>query len=98
MVLDPTVRGYLEQSIDNAIKAVPASVKSLFDPKVRAEAHIQNQNDFVLGAAIGMVYQIGIFAILAIHSRSPSQEEISEVGLIIYRHLPELREAIFKAG
>jgi hypothetical protein len=45
-----------------------------------------------------MVYQTGIFAILAINRRLPSEEEMLEIGDIIYRHMPELRDAIFKAG
>ena len=98
MVLDPTVRGYLEQSIDNATKSVPDSVKSLFDPKTRAEEQIENQNDFVMGAALGMIYQTSIFAIFAINMRLPNQEEMSEIQSIIYRNIPRIRNAMFNAG
>jgi hypothetical protein len=98
MVLSATVRGYLDQSIDSAIKSVPDAAKALFDPKVKAEAHIENENDFVLGAAIGMVIQTGMFAVFAIDRRLPTQEEISEIQNIVYRHVPELRNAMFNAG
>jgi hypothetical protein len=47
MGLHPTVRGFLEHSIDNTIKAVPNSVLVILNPSLKADLQIENEKDFV---------------------------------------------------
>ena len=94
MGLDPTVKDFLEHSIDNTIKAVPNSVRVLLNPSLKADLQIQNEKDFVLGAALGIVLQTGLLSFLATYMRVPNQEEFSEIKNIVYRSTPEIRKAV----
>lgn len=94
MGLDPSVRGFLEHSIDNTIKAVPNSVRVLLNPSLMTDLQIQNEKDFILGAALGIVLQTGLLSFLATYVRIPDQEEFSEIKNIVYRRTPEIRKAV----
>lgn len=98
MVLDNETRGMLESAIDNAVREAEIYMKIFFDPKKKDELQIQNENDFVLGAALGSVIQMGKLAFMAVNARPANQEELIEMGGIIYRNIPRIREAMFKAG
>lgn len=90
--MDPTVRGFLELLMDGIIARLPEIVKPLFDPKRKAELHIQNTDDFyVWSGTFFMAFTLS-------YGRYPNNQEISELGSIIFRRMAEIREAIFKAG
>jgi hypothetical protein len=88
----PTVRGFLKHSIYNTIKVVPNSVRVLLNPSLKADLQIENEEDFVLGEALGIVLQAGLLSFLTTYMRVPNQEEFSEIKNIIYRCTPEIRK------
>jgi hypothetical protein len=55
MVLDPTVRDVIKQTIDDAIKVMPRRIKFVFDSWKNEEMNIRNPNELVLGAVLGCV-------------------------------------------
>jgi hypothetical protein len=100
MVLDDSDRGMLESNIDKAIKEIPGWVRTIFNPDVKSGMHIQNEFDFVYG----MTYQ-GImrdffhdYADKYQYQRVVTKEEMQEVFQIIYRRIPEIRNAIQTSG
>jgi hypothetical protein len=94
MGLDPTVRGFLEHSIDNTIKAVHNSVRVLLNPSLKADLQIENEKDFVLGAALEIVLQTGLLSFLATYMRVPNQEEFSEIKKVVYKRTPEILKGV----
>jgi hypothetical protein len=94
MVLDTETRSQIEKAINNAIIDIQTNVEILFDPKIMAELQIKELKDFLLGTAIASVYQEGKFAFIARHGEGPNQEEMSEIGGIIYKNISAIREAI----
>jgi hypothetical protein len=54
MELDTETRGLLEKIIDTVVKNAGETVKLFFNPEVKNDLHIQNENDFVLGHALGV--------------------------------------------
>jgi hypothetical protein len=57
MPLDQTARGVLEQIIDGIIRNIPDFVKILYNPSQKAQLHIENERDFLLGISLGYLYQ-----------------------------------------
>jgi hypothetical protein len=98
MVLDERTRGRLEQIIDNFIQGTPNIVKSLFDPQERARWQIQNQNDFSMGLALGIIFGGFWCDYITTYHKNPTQEEQKEVKSIIFRRMSEVRNAIFDVG
>jgi hypothetical protein len=88
------VRGFLEHSIDNTIKAVPNSVMVHLNPSLKADLQIENEKDFVLGAALGIVLQTGLLSFLATYMRVPNQEEFSEIKKVVYKRTPEILKGV----
>jgi hypothetical protein len=41
--------------LDGIVRGIPSFAKLLFDPQVKERMHVQNQNDFSLGFALGMI-------------------------------------------
>jgi hypothetical protein len=67
MPLDQTARGVLEQIIDGIIRNIPDFVKILYNPSQKAQLHIENERDFLLGISLG--YYITHFrATLSLHT------------------------------
>jgi hypothetical protein len=98
MVLDNETRGMLERVIDNAVREAEIYMKIFFDPKKKSELQIKEPNDFVLGATLGNAIQMGKLAFMTVNGRAANQEELIEIGDIIHRNIPRIRESMFKAG
>ncbi len=98
MSLDQRTRGSLEQIIDRVIEGLPRFVKILFDPEWKAQLHLENEKDFAFGVAIGMIQQTFLVTFVSSHSRIPNDQEDLEVTKVIFSRMPQIREAIFKAG
>jgi hypothetical protein len=98
MDLDTETRGLLDKIIDNVVKTAGETVKVFFNPEPKKDLHIQNENDFAYGFALGMIQQTFLTGFLVMHMRIPNEGEKSEIGQVIFRRLAEVRDAIFKAG
>jgi hypothetical protein len=96
--LDQTTRRSLEQIIDRVIEGLPAFVRILFNPERKAQLHIEKESDFSLGVAIGLIQQTFLISFLSTRYRLPNEQENSEIANVIFNRLPQIREAIFKAG
>ena len=96
MALDATTRLFLEQTIDTVVQNVHNLVKVFFNPDVRAQLHIQNQDDFVLGTGLGIIQQTFFAYFVSEHGRYPNEQEHSETVDIILRRAADIRNAIFK--
>ena len=98
MTIDATMRGLLEQYIDSIVIAIPNIVQAFFDPSKKAQMQIQNEKDFALGVALGNIQNAFLTSFVSIHARYPTLDELSEISNIIFKRMPELRNAIFSAG
>ncbi|MFZ0512667.1 MAG: hypothetical protein WAM14_13755 [Candidatus Nitrosopolaris sp.] len=98
MTLNAQTRGMLEQIIDNVKKDIHKMAKLFLNPNSKAQLHIEKENDFVLGLAVGIIQQTFIMSFFSMYGRLSNEDENSEVGDIVFRRLAEVRDEIFKAG
>jgi hypothetical protein len=70
MPLDQTARGVLEQIIDGIIRNIPDFVKILYNPSQKAQLHIENERDFLLG--ISRIFISSILELLCSYIRKSS--------------------------
>jgi hypothetical protein len=54
-MLDFKVRGALEQVIDQFVSSFPTAVSSLREGTRKTDLHLENENDYALGYAHGMI-------------------------------------------
>jgi hypothetical protein len=90
-MLDAVTRGLLDKTIDEAKGAVPVALMTVTE--TTKEMHIQNVEDYVLGAANGFIIGkfFGVFCML--YQRYPDQQEMKEMREVINKRSAELREA-----
>ena len=98
MAIDATMRGVLEQYIDSIVIAIPNIIRVFFDPSKKARLQIQNENDFVLGVALGNIQNAFLTTFVSTQARYPSPEELTQISNVIFKRIPEIRDAIFSAG
>jgi len=98
MELDAEVRGLIKKIIDNLLLYADKIIKLYFNPESKKKLHIQNESDFVLGFASGIMYAWYLSSFHYMHARFPNEHEQSEVASVTNRRLVEVRESIFKAG
>jgi len=98
MELHGETRGLIEKIIDNVLLYADKIIKLYFNPEVKKELHIQNESDFVLGFASGIMHAWCLSSFLSIHARFPNEHEQSEVAALINRRIAEVRKSIFKTG
>ncbi len=98
MPLSTILRGSLEEIIDNEVKFVPDLVTQWRNSEAKTQYQITNIEDFVYGYTLSSIQ--GQFAnlIMTVERRLPTDEEIDESKFIVFKRLPELRNAIFNAG
>ena len=92
------MRGVLEQYIDSIVIAIPNIIRVFFDPSKKARLQIQNENDFVLGVALGNIQNAFLTTFVSTQARYPTQEELTEISNVIFKRIPEIRDAIFSTG
>jgi hypothetical protein len=97
-MLDIKVRGALEQVIDQFVSSFPKTVSSLREGIRKADLHIENENDYALGYAHGMITASFHATLLMLTNRLPNAEEKTEADTIIYNRTDELRNSISKSG
>ena len=92
------MRGVLEQYIDSIVIAIPNIIRVFFDPSKKARLQIQNENDFVLGVALGNIQNAFLTTFVSTQARYQTQEELTEISNVIFKRIPEIRDAIFSTG
>jgi hypothetical protein len=96
MAIDAIMRGLLEQYIDSIVIAIPNIVKVFFDPSKKAQLQIQNENDFALGIALGNIQNAFLTTFVSTQATYPNAEELTDISNVIFKRIPELRDAIVK--
>jgi hypothetical protein len=89
------MREALDQLIDRTTISFHTIMSSIRIGK--ADFHIQNEPDYALGLAHGMILTGFISDFKTHYKREPNQEEMVEVGKILFDRTEELREAILKS-
>lgn len=98
MPLNPTFKGFMEQMIDNSLPGLTHLAKTLLNPVTKASLRINNERDFTLGVALGIIQQTLLIGFYNTYQRAINDQELSEISSIISKRLPHIREAIFNAG
>ena len=96
--IDATMRGVLEQYIDSIVIAIPNIVRVFFDASKKAQLQIQNEKDFALGVGLGNIQNAFLTTFVSTQARYSSPEELTQIGNVIFKRIPEIRDAIFSAG
>jgi hypothetical protein len=94
-MLDDKMREVIDQLIDRTTISFPALMSSIIVEK--AEFHIQNESDYVIGLAHGMILTGFLSDFKTHNNREPNQEEMIEASKILFDRTTELREAIFRS-
>jgi hypothetical protein len=93
-MLDDKMRGALDQLIGRTTMSFHTVMSSIRTDK--ADFHIQNELDYALGLAHGMILT-GFMSEFKDHNkREPIQEEMTEVSKVLFDRTDKLREAILK--
>jgi hypothetical protein len=98
MVLDVTMRGRLEETIDKAINMIPSFIDTFHKPEVKSKLHITNEEDFILGWSYGYIIDNFSNDFVSTKSRLANTEELKEAYDILFKRTAEIREVIFKGG
>lgn len=94
-MLDENMRGTLDQLINRTIISFHTVMSSLRIDK--ADFHIQNEPDYALGLAHGMILT-GFMSEFKDHNkREPNQEEMIEMSKVLSDRTEELREVILRS-
>ncbi|HEU4446233.1 MAG TPA: hypothetical protein VFR94_16295 [Nitrososphaeraceae archaeon] len=94
-MLDDKVREAIDHLIDRTTLSFHTVISSIRIDK--ADFHIQNESDYVLGLVHGMILTGFMSDFKDQNKREPNQEEMTEVSKVLYARTDELREAILKS-
>ncbi|HZB74160.1 MAG TPA: hypothetical protein VE378_05395 [Nitrososphaeraceae archaeon] len=94
-MLDDKMRGVLDHLIDRTTISFHTLMSSIRIDK--ADFHIQNESDYAMGLAHGMILTGFISDFKTHYNREPNQEEMIEVSKVLLNRTRELREAISKS-
>jgi len=83
--------------IDNSLPGLTRLAKTLLDPKRKASLRINNERDFTLGVALGIIQQTLLIGFFNTYQRAINDQELSEISSVISNRLPHIHEAIFNA-
>ena len=89
------MRGVLDHLIDRTTISFHTLMSSIRIDK--ADFHIQNESDYAMGLAHGMILTGFISDFKTHYNREPNQEEMIEVSKVLLNRTRELREAISKS-
>jgi hypothetical protein len=98
MSLSTSLRGALEEIIDDNVRNLPGLIEMWRNPAARQEYHISNVEDFIYGYTIATIHSQFIAIVQAVERRFPNENEISDSKEIVFRRLDEVRQAIFQKG
>jgi hypothetical protein len=93
-MLDESMRKVLNQLIGRATVSFHIMSSLRTD---KADFRIQNESDYAMGLAHGMILTGFISDFKDHEKREPNQEEMIEVGKVIFGRTEEIREAILKS-
>jgi hypothetical protein len=94
-MLDDKMRGVLTHLIDRTIISFHTVMSSIRIDK--ADFHIQNELDYALGLAHGMILTGFMSDFKDQNKREPNQEDMTEVGNVLFDRTDELRKAILES-
>ena len=89
---DP-LEAIIVQTINGAIATIPGYLEEIKENKETLK--VENAQEFVYGIVMGMALGMS-GAILSAQEKPPTNEDQIRVRDIIYKHIPEIRERIFK--
>jgi len=81
------------QTINGAVATIPSYLEEIKENKETLK--VENPQEFVYGIVMGMALGVS-GAILSAQKEMPTEEEQIKVRDIVYKHIPEIRERIFK--
>ena len=81
------------QTINGAIATIPGYMEEIKQNKETLK--VENAQEFVYGIVMGMALGMS-GAILSAQDKPPTNEDQMRVRDIIYKHIPDIRERIFK--
>jgi hypothetical protein len=94
-MLDENMRGALDQLIDRTIISFRTVMSSIRIDK--ADFQIQNELDYALGLAHGMIITGFVSDFNTRNKREPNQEEMIEMSRVLSYRTEKLRKAIIKS-
>ena len=95
--MEVTLRGNLENMIDNVIQKMPEMVGNVRSG-TKQELLVKDEADFILGYCIGYIFAGFQGAHIVAYNRPLDVTLRNEALDIIYKRAGEIREAIFKQG
>jgi hypothetical protein len=93
-MLDSNIRGSLDQIIDQMVSSLPITLSWLREAGLKATLHIDNEKDYALGYAHGVIKASFLSTFFMQNKRHPEVEETIEADTIIYKRTAELRDSI----
>jgi hypothetical protein len=93
-MLDSNIRGSLDQIIDQMVSSLPITLSWLREAGLKANLHIDNEKDYALGYAHGVIKASFLSTFFMRNKRQPEAEETIEADTIIYKRTVELRNSI----
>jgi len=81
------------QTINGAVTTIPSYLEEIKENKETLK--VENPQEFVYGIVMGMALGVS-GAILSAQKEMPTAEDQIKVRDIVYKHIPEIRERIFK--
>jgi hypothetical protein len=94
-MLDENMRRALDQLIDRTIISFHTVMSSIRIDK--ADFQIQNESDYALGLAHGMIITGFVSDFNTRNKREPNQEEMIEMSRVLSHRTEKLRKAIIKS-
>jgi hypothetical protein len=94
-MLDDKMKGVIDHLIDRTTISFHTLISSIRVDK--AEFHIQNELDYAIVLAHGMILTGFLSDFKTHNNREPNQEEMIEASKILFDRTTELRQAIFKS-
>ena len=91
-------RGALERVIDLAVDRIPSQVQNWRGSQAAREYHLKDPDEFIYGYTVGGIMDSVLTMFLLTERRIPTSEELEDAKAILYRRIPEIRNAIFNAG
>jgi hypothetical protein len=96
-LLNDASRGTLESIIDNCIVWIPEWAPEYQKEEAKKMWMYEKAADFVLGLTIGMIYANFESFFLTTHRRHLDPQERTEVMMVIFRRIEQIKEALSKS-
>jgi hypothetical protein len=88
-----------KEAIDQLINRTIISFHTIMSPIIigKADFQIQNESDYAIGLAHGMIITGFVSNFKTNNKREPNQEELVDVSQVLFSRTEELREAIIRS-